>query len=404
MLGDYFRLALANIFQRRKRSFLTIVGIFIGIAAIVALVSLGEGMKGFVAGQFETLGKDKITVLASSGFGSSPLSSSANPITITDLETVRKTRGIMQAADVLMKPAIVDFGDQTKNTIIVGYPLDDTRKIFEDTGGYSMRDGRQLRPNDGRKAVLGSYVADKLFEHKVRVGQSIRVQGIRYDIVGIFDTTGDPTNDRSVFVPLKVMRDDFNEPKLVSMIFAQTQPGEVPADVAAAVKEKLRSRRGEKEGGESFSVSTSEQLLETFNTIFGVIQMIVLGLAAISLIVGGIGIMNTMYTSVLERTKEIGTMKAVGARNSDVLTLFVIESALLGMVGGLLGVLTGFGLSKIVETVARQALGTATFTTFFPLELIAGAMLFSIGIGTISGVLPAMQASRMKPVDALRYE
>ncbi len=404
MLSDYFRLALANIFQRRKRSFLTIIGIFIGIAAIVALVSLGEGMKDFVAGQFETLGKDKVTVLASSGFASSPLVSTANPITTADLDTVRKTRGVLVAADVLMKPAIVDFGDETKNTITVGYPLDETRKLFEDMGGYSMRDGRQLRPNDGRKAVLGSYVADGLFDKQIRVGNSINIQGIRYDVVGIFGTTGDPTNDRSVFVPLKTMRNDFSEPKLVSMIFAQTQPGEVPADVAADVRDKLRDRRGEKEGGESFSVSTSEQLLETFNTIFGVIQMIVLGLAAISLIVGGIGIMNTMYTSVLERTKEIGIMKAVGARNSDVLTLFVFESGLLGMVGGLLGIGVGFGLSKIVESVARNALGTESFTTFFPPELIAGAMLFSVGIGTISGVLPALQASRMKPVDALRYE
>src|SRR3989344_4575705 len=239
MLSDYFRLALANIFQRRKRSFLTIVGIFIGIAAIVALVSLGEGMKGFVAGQFETLGKDKVTVLASSGFASSPLVSSANPLTTTDLDTVRKTRGIMQAADILMKPAIVSFGDEAKTTVVVGYPLDETRKIFEDTGGYTMRDGRQLRPNDGHKTVLGSYVADKMFAREVRAGQSIQIQGIRYDVVGIFDTTGDPTNDRSVFLPLKTMRDDFNEPKLVSMIFAQTQPGEVPADVADDIRDKL---------------------------------------------------------------------------------------------------------------------------------------------------------------------
>ncbi|MFH1823570.1 MAG: FtsX-like permease family protein, partial [archaeon] len=138
--------------------------------------------------------------------------------------------------------------------------------------------------------------------------------------------------------------------------------------------------------------------------IFGIVQAVFIGIAAISLVVGGIGIMNTMYTAVLERTREIGIMKAVGARNRNILTLFLIESGILGLVGGAIGVLIGIGLSTGVAFVAAQALGTTFLRAVFPWYLIVGALAFSFGIGSLSGILPAIQASRLKPVDALRYE
>ncbi|MEK6820731.1 MAG: FtsX-like permease family protein, partial [Nanoarchaeota archaeon] len=165
-----------------------------------------------------------------------------------------------------------------------------------------------------------------------------------------------------------------------------------------------RKERGEKEGQETFSVQTSSQLLESFNSIFAVVQAVFVGIAAISLIVGGIGIMNTMYTAVLERTKEIGTMKAVGAKNSDILLIFLFESGLLGLVGGAIGIGLGIGIGKAVEIIAQQQLGTPFLRASFSLTLILGALLFSFVVGSVSGVLPALQASRLKPADALRYE
>ncbi len=151
-------------------------------------------------------------------------------------------------------------------------------------------------------------------------------------------------------------------------------------------------------------VQTFEQVMKSFQTIFGMVQAVVIGIVAISLLVGGIGITNTMYTSVLERTRDIGIMKAVGARNSDILKLFMIESGMLGLVGGAVGIMIGVGLSKAVEITISKLYNFVYLKASFPWYLILGALAFSFLVGSISGVMPARQAAKMKPVDALRYE
>ena len=173
--------------------------------------------------------------------------------------------------------------------------------------------------------------------------------------------------------------------------------------MAENIKEELRDSRDEDEGEETFSVQTFEQLLEQFNDILGIVSIVLIGIAAISIVVGGVGIMNTMYTSVLERTKEIGIMKAVGAKNSNIMTLFLIESGMIGLAGGMIGIGIGIGLSKIVEIVASEA-GFLPIKAYLGAPLLLGALAFSFIIGAASGTFPAMQASKMKPVDALRYE
>jgi putative ABC transport system permease protein len=189
-----------------------------------------------------------------------------------------------------------------------------------------------------------------------------------------------------------------------SIIVVQVRDINQINDVAEKIKEVMRKDRDEKKGQEDFSVQTPEQAISSVKTILNIINAIVIGIAAISLIVGGIGIMNTMYTSVLERTREIGIMKAIGARNRDVLLIFLIESGLLGLVGGAIGIGIGFSIGKIVEYAAGVYLGTTLLRAVFPIELILGSLAFSFFIGMLSGVLPAFQASRLKPVEALRYE
>ena len=170
------------------------------------------------------------------------------------------------------------------------------------------------------------------------------------------------------------------------------------------IEEKLRKYKGQKEGEEDFYVQTFEEIMAMFGSVINILNGILVLIALISLFVASVNITNTMYTAVLERTKEIGIMKSVGAKNSDILTLFLIESGLLGLVGGLIGVGVGAGIGKSVEYIALTQLGTPFLQASISLELVLGALLFSFVVGSFSGVLPAIQASRMRPVEALRHE
>jgi len=186
------------------------------------------------------------------------------------------------------------------------------------------------------------------------------------------------------------------------MIVVQIASGENLETVAENIKERLRKDRNEKEGNEDFSVQTPISALNSVNTILTIVNLIVAAIAGISLLVGGLGIANTMYTSVLERTREIGVMKAIGARNSDILLIFLFEAGLLGLVGGVIGAAMGVALSFGVAAIANAAMGSELFRVTFSLPLVLGAFTFSFLIGIISGVFPALQASKLNPVDALR--
>ena len=164
----------------------------------------------------------------------------------------------------------------------------------------------------------------------------------------------------------------------------------------------MRRDRGQKEGEEDFSVQTTEQLMESYSSILDIVQYVLVGIAAISLLVGGVGITNTMYTAVLQRRKEIGIMKAIGAKNSDILILFLLESGFLGLAGGIIGIIIGVSMSKGVEIISQEYMGQMALQVTFPFSLIFGAMAFSYIVGSLAGILPAMQAAKMHPVDALR--
>ncbi len=238
----------------------------------------------------------------------------------------------------------------------------------------------------------------------LQIGSTIEIEGVDFKVIGILKKIGNPIDDGSLYMAKETLREILNVGDEESQILVKTAPGFEPAEVADTIERKLRKSRGEKEDQETFIVQTSEQLLNTFQSIFAVVQGVLVGIAAISLLVGGIGIMNTMYTSVLERTKEIGTMKAIGAKNSHVLLLFLLESGLLGLVGGLIGIGIGASLAKGVEAIAEVYIGSPLLQASLSPTLIGGALAFSFTIGTLSGILPALQASKLKPADALRYE
>ncbi len=376
-----------------------------GIAAVVALVALSSGLEDTIAGEFKKMGADKISLLSTMGGIPSPFASelSANPLSEAELETVKKSRGVRNAAGVLISQGKVSYGTSDGRVLnVAGMPLDGGKELYEETVGLEVSRGSMFRKSDSKTAILGSLVAKSAFSREISLGDKIAILGNEFKVIGIAKELGDPQRDSRVFIPLGDAREVFSQPEIFSIIVAQAEVGAVPAAVAEEIKRKIRMQRHQKQGEEDFAVATSEQFLASLKSILGVVQAVLVGVAAISLLVGGLGIMNTMYTSVVERTREIGIMKAIGARNGDVAAVFLIESGLLGAVGGILGILFGVSFALIAQFAARQAIGSDLFSASISIELLAGAFLFSFAVGALSGALPAIGAARLKPVQALR--
>ncbi len=408
MLKDYLLLAVKNLRRRRLRSWLTMIGIFIGIAAVVSLISLGQGMQNAIASQFFQLGADKLTIQAKGFVTGPPGSNSDIRLTKGDLRVVQKARGVAVATGRLVEPISVEFNRKTIYTYLASMPSDAAeRALVESTANVQDKDilyGRNLKPGDQWKVVMSEdYYNDPKFNGKtLQPGDKIVVNGQPVDVVGIFKKTGNPFVDMSFAMNEQQERDLLGNPDKYGMIVARAAPGADVQLVAQTITKDLRKYRNVKEGKEDFQVQTAAQTLDTFKTVLSIVTAVLVGIAAISLLVGGIGIMNTMYTSVLERTREIGIMKAIGARNSDVLTIFLVEAGLLGTLGGAIGILLGVGLSFLVQVIATISLGTSLIQASFPWYLILGSLLFSFGVGAAAGTFPAMQASKLPPVEALR--
>jgi len=402
---DFFAIALRGLLTRRTRSWLTMIGIFIGITAVVALISLGQGMQNAITSQFEMLGSDKITVMPGGTMMGAPMSTETMKLTERDVEVIDGVRGIKSVVGLIYGAGKIEFDDETKYTYIIGMPEEEQKRL-DAYNNFEVAQGRWFGTGDTYKVVVGSRLATGDFFKDKMIGlrDRIMINGKKFEVVGVAKVIGNHQDDSQVYIPQETAKEIFKKGDDVDMIIARIDAGYEPKDVADRVETALRRSRNVKKGEEDFMVSTSQQLMDTFKTVFAIVQAVIVGIAAISLMVGGVGITNTMYTAVLERRKEIGIMKAVGARNIDIAFIFLIEAGTLGLVGGIIGVLLGAGLSKSVELIARPYLGTTILSAAFPLWLILGALAFSFTIGSLSGSLPAIQAARLKPVDTLRYE
>ena len=404
MIKDYFSLSFDNLRHRGLRSWLTILGIFIGIAAVVSLISLGQGLQSFINGQFAQVGGDKILIQPRVFAPPGSVTDTQLILTKDDLATIRKVPGVEDAEGALTRTTIAINGKEQEIVMVNGVN-EKYLEIFSGTDIVTPLEGRQIRDTDSSKIVVGyNHVYGNLWDKPLHLGSKIEIKGKSFEIVGVLKKQGNSGDDNSVWMEKNTFADLFNTGNDEGTIVAKTVKGFNPDEVASDIERALRKERNEKVGQETFSVQSFSQLLKTFTQIFAVVQAILIGIAAISLVVGGIGIMNTMYTSVLERTREIGIMKAIGAQNKDIFLIFLIESGLLGLAGGVIGILLGVGIGKGVEYIALLQLGSPFLKAVFGLPLIIGALLFSFLVGAASGVLPAMQASRLKPADALRYE
>jgi len=403
-MKDYFLLALGGLKKRVLRTALTMLGIFIGIAAVVALISLGQGMTDAINGQFASLGGDKIIVQGvQAGFGP-PGQDTPGQISDRDLRIVRRTQGIDRAASRIIRSATLEHGDQSEVITTTSIPNEpDDRDLVLESVNLDVEQGRMLQSSDRGKIMLGHDLWDsQTFDEEFEIGSKVLIGGESFEVVGLL-AAGGAFGGSAIFMNHDDLEDLFDLGDELSAVVAQVNQGEDPEEVAERITRAIRRDRGQEEGFEDFQVETSQNLIDSINTILGVVSAVFIGIAAISLLVGGIGIMNTMYTAVLERTREIGIMKSLGARNGDVMAIFLLESGMLGLAGGIVGVVLGVGLSQGFAFIARGMMGDVLQASFTP-ELIIGALLFSTVIGMLSGALPARQAAHMNPVDALRGE
>ncbi len=385
------------------RSWLTILSILIGIMSIFALLSFGMGIQNYVDELASESGVDKIFIQAK-GIGV-PGTDENFFITKEDVDFVGKIKGIDEFAGMYFRVVEINHNKQKKFNFLVGYDPDNG-EFIEESFGTGVVKGREIKKGDTNKVVLGyNYqFADKIFSKPIRLGDSVELNGESHEVVGFYDEIGNPGDDANVYLTLESFETLIPAVKdKYAMVMIRAQKSENLNQLADKIQEKLRKFKDQEEGKEDFFVQTFEDAIATFTNIIVIINGVLVLIALISMLVASVNIMNTMYTSILERTKEIGIMKAIGARNSDILLIFVLEAGMLGGIGGVLGVIMGYLVSS-AGGQAAAASGFGALQPTFPLSLIIGSIMFAFIVGAFSGLLPALRASKMKPVDALRYE
>ncbi|MEM4389459.1 MAG: ABC transporter permease [Candidatus Micrarchaeia archaeon] len=400
MLADLLLLSYRSLSRRRLRSWLTVLGIVIGIAAIIILISIAQGLDAAIRNALNIYGTNYIIVYPSTQFGSGGLTVGPpvfrGALHERDVEAIKPIGGIEAVAGALLVPAAsIEFKGEMVTRSIGGIDPDVYSKFI--LNGFEA--GRMFPPGDTSSVVIGHDVAHNFFSKDVAVGNTLKINGRDFKVRGIMNKIGIGDTDTDLIIDTKAARELLGakyEKGRVSAIFVITRKDADVREVAAEINRRLLDLHKTTEQDKDFSILTADTILNAVGNITSLLGLFLGGVAAISLVVGGIGIANTMFMSVMERTREIGTLKAIGARNSDILLLFLAESALIGLVGGALGIALGVAASFILSQF-----GVPTLVT---LELCGLSLAFSVAVGAVSGFIPARQAALLQPVEALRYE
>jgi putative ABC transport system permease protein len=419
-IKDILSLALNSISHRSLRSWLTILGIVIGMASIVTLIGISMGISQSINSRLSTLGSNIITVSAGGqrafggggGFGfvtgGGGFSRAAPPgreggggtqsaeITFREAEELSTLPGVQALDARVQQRELVKYKDQNSSLTIVGT----SPAAFPESVGVAILYGRYLSSSDQHSAVLGFNVANATFNDLDMLNKEIKIGNDTFRVVGILAQSGGiGGSDSDVFIPQSVARTMFNlstETSAVSNLVVVANPNYDTNTVASEIENRLMILHHVTSQTEDFTITTAATMQSTVSSVTDTLTLLLAGIASISLLVGGIGVANTMFMSVLEQTKDIGVLKSLGAKNKDVTALFLCEAAIIGFVGGLLGLLLSF--------VATAVLGSFNVPTVISPELMIGTLLFSVIIGILAGVFPARNAEAIPPVEALRYE
>jgi len=399
--AELIRLALSRLSTSRLRAMLTMLGVIIGVGSIVALVAVAQGATSGITDRIQGLGTNLLTVspgFSRTGFTRGALGS-ATTLTIGDANALGAVTGVAAVAPEISTSGTIIAGVQNESTTVIG-----TTPAYPTVFSYTMWQGSFFNEaavdNSLRVAVIGSTTADNLGLDATSLGQTIQISGIPFELVGIMQpkgTSGSTTQDDQVLIPLSTARHYFVGSDKVRTIGVSVATASAIDTTQADLTVVMEQRHGTNGTNDDFSITSQAQLLSTFSSITGLLTVLLGGIASISLLVGGIGIMNIMLVSVRERTREIGIRKAIGARSSDILFQFLVEALVLSLLGGLIGILVGVLISWLIGQIAGWGFIFNPFT-------VVVAVGFSLIVGVVFGVWPARQAARLDPIASLRYE
>jgi len=399
--------ALESLSANKMRSSLTILGIVIGVAAVIAMISIGRGAQNVITGSIQGIGTNLLFVIRG---GTSDVRN-PQPLTLGDAEAIGdpfQAPSVSGVAPMLQGSGEVTYGGESTNTSIEGVTPE-----YAQVRNTKVSEGEFITEEHilGRASVvlLGTDVADKLFGRKDGlVGETVRIEGQPFRVIGVLESKGGSgfsNEDDRVIVPLttaqtRLIRRSTRD--RVDMIMVEAASADTVTQASQEISDILRTRHRTAIGADDFTILTQQNFLDTAKTITNVLTIFLGGIAAISLLVGGIGIMNIMLVSVTERTREIGLRKALGARRLDILVQFLTESAVLSLLGGIVGIALGWAISFVVGRIA--AANNTPINPSIGIDTILLATMFSTAVGLFFGLYPANRAAGLEPVEALRYE
>ena len=403
MYKESFLMARASLIANKMRSILTMLGIIIGVAAVIALVSIGNGVKQDIQNSISSLGSNLLMVMpgAPRTPGVRPSAGSMKSLKVSDYEAISKLDGVKAASPMTNGSYVVIYQNKNWTTSVSGVSYN-----YLDVNNWSMKSGRFLSEknvqNRERVAVVGKTVVKNLFGDEDPVGAEIRVKNIPFRIIGVLNSKGSGAmgndQDDMVVIPYTTAMERVEGVDYLRMIYVVGKDENGIDRLQSDIENLLRVRHGIKDTNlDDFNIQNMNSIMETMEETTGTLTLFLGAVAAISLVVGGIGIMNIMLVSVTERTREIGVRKALGATYSVIVTQFLIEAVVISLMGGIIGIILGIGSSKLIGMASGMS-------TVISVPTIVMSFAFSMAIGLIFGIYPARKAAKLNPIDALHYE
>lgn len=403
MYKESFLMAWASLIANKMRSILTMLGIIIGVAAVIALVSIGNGVKQDIQNSISSLGSNLLMVMpgAPRTPGVRPSQGSMKSLKVSDYQAISKLDGVKAASPYTANSYVTIYQSKNWTTTVSGVSSN-----FQDVNNWTMAEGRFISSknveNRERIAVVGQTVVKNLFAGEDPVGKEIRVKNIPFRVIGVLNSKGNGTmgNDQDdvIFIPYTTAMERVEGVDYLRMVYVVASDDNGIDRLQSDIENLLRVRHSIKDTNlDDFNIQNMKSIMETMEQTTGTLTLFLGAVAAISLVVGGIGIMNIMLVSVTERTREIGIRKALGATYFVIVTQFLIEAVVISLMGGLIGIALGIGASKLIGLASGMS-------TVISVPTIVLSFAFSMAIGLVFGIYPARKAAKLNPIDALHYE